>query len=152
VVAAVAAVGLGLVFSGASGEEPKLPDRCLMGSLSRLYPPVEFDHAVHVAIAGDCAICHHRPFGQPAACADCHSEEVEPSAFVHELHWEVEACTGCHRREGTDDLRCSACHPIEPDPERLEIIGLKGAVHGLCLPCHTEEDPGASCVVCHPTR
>jgi hypothetical protein len=134
----------------AAAEEPPVPERVTLGALARLYPPVELDHALHVEATGDCASCHHRPFGEPAACGSCHDEPVKPSAFVHELHWEVEDCTGCHHRPATADLRCVSCHPVEPDPERLAVIGLKGAYHGLCLRCHGETGSDESCAICHP--
>ncbi|MCU0304759.1 MAG: hypothetical protein MUC56_11950 [Thermoanaerobaculales bacterium] len=146
-VSAVLALALALI---AGAQEAVVPDRLSIDALANLHPAVELDHAVHAEIAGDCASCHHRPFGEPAACASCHDEPVVPSAFVHEQHWEIESCTGCHDRGATTDLRCVSCHPVEPDPERLEVIGLKGAYHGLCLGCHETAGPEASCAPCHP--
>jgi hypothetical protein len=149
----IAALSLALTPGIGSGGELEVPDVVVLAELANLYPPVELDHAVHAEIAGDCASCHHQPFGEPVACADCHSEPVQPSAFIHELHWGVEGCSGCHRRDATNDLRCGGCHPIDPDPKRLDVIGLKGAYHGLCLRCHANaDDPAASCVVCHSSR
>ena len=148
----LAVIVSGVVLAFASADEPAVPDRIRLGSLANLYPAVELDHAAHAAIAGDCASCHHQPFGEPEPCASCHGDDVEPAAFVHELHWEVEDCTGCHRRSATDDLRCVSCHAVEPDLERPEVIGLKGAYHGLCLRCHGETGSDASCSVCHPER
>lgn len=143
-------VGATLVF--ALGEQPCVPGEVSLGALANLYEPVRFDHGVHCEIAGDCVSCHHQPFGEPEPCAGCHEEPVKPSAFVHELHWEIEDCTGCHHRPATTDLRCGSCHRPEPDPQRLEVIGLKGAYHGLCLRCHGEVGSDASCGVCHPDR
>jgi hypothetical protein len=129
-----------------------VPEKITLGALANLHPAVEYDHATHAEIAGDCASCHHQPFGEPAPCATCHEDVVARSAFVHELHWQVEECTGCHHRPATTDLRCVSCHSIEPDPNRLEVIGLKGAYHGLCLRCHGETGSDASCALCHPDR
>jgi hypothetical protein len=152
-VALAATLGLVLTTSdGVFSEQPVVPDRLSLGSLSKLYPPVELDHAAHAEIAGDCASCHHQPFGEPAACASCHDEPVKASGFVHELHWEVENCTGCHHRPATTDLRCVSCHTVEPNPERLDLIGLMGAYHGLFLSCHQEPDSADSCRLCHPAR
>jgi hypothetical protein len=144
VLAVCAAVGY------AAGGDGTVPDRVTLDVLANLYPPVELDHALHAEITGDCVSCHHQPFGEPAQCSDCHDDAVKPSAFVHELHWEIEDCTGCHHRPQTDDLRCVSCHSVEPDLERPAMIGLKGAYHGLCLRCHEVSGPDASCTVCHP--
>jgi hypothetical protein len=138
--------------AGVAGAEEPVPSHLTLRTLANLHPPVELDHAAHAEIAGDCASCHHQPFGEPEPCASCHVDPVKPSAFVHELHWEIEDCTGCHHRPATAELRCIACHPVEPDPSRLEVIGLKGAYHGLCLRCHGETGSDASCALCHPDR
>ena len=138
------------VLSHAAFENEQVPDHTTLDTLANLHPPVELDHAGHAEIAGDCASCHHQPFGDPVPCSSCHEDGVAPSAFVHEMHWEVEDCTGCHHLPATTDLRCVTCHPVEPDPDRLEVIGLKGAYHGLCLRCHGETGPDASCAPCHP--
>ncbi len=92
----------------------------------------------------------NQPFGETTPGADWHDDPVTPSAFVHDLHREIENCAGCHRRPATSDLRCVSCHPIEPRTDRLEVNGLKGAYHGLCLRCHGETGNDASCEVCHP--
>ncbi len=136
----------------AAGAGSPVPDRVAIGGLANLYQAVDFDHSLHVEAAGECTSCHHKPFGKPEPCATCHDEPVAPSAFVHELHWEVEDCTGCHHKQATGDLRCLSCHPAEPEPERLEVIGLKGAYHGLCLQCHGETASDASCGLCHTDR
>lgn len=148
--AALVVIALALTLGAGSAQEATVPERLAIGVLANLYPPVEVDHAAHAEIAGDCASCHHQPFGEPAPCASCHDEAVRLSAFVHEQHWEVEDCTGCHNRRATTDLRCVSCHTAEPDPDRLELIGLKGAYHGLCLSCHGEEGGDGSCGLCHP--
>jgi hypothetical protein len=145
---AVAAAAVAL----ASSNGASVPEQVTLGAIANLYGPVELDHAAHAEITGDCASCHHQPFGEPVACSACHDDDVAPSAFVHELHMEVEDCTGCHHRPETADLRCGSCHPVEPDPDRLDVIGLKGAYHGLCLRCHGETGSDESCVVCHLDR
>jgi len=136
----------------ATAAEISLPDRVTIGALIHIYEGVEFDHPLHVEVEGECTGCHHKPFGTPVPCATCHDDPPAPSAFVHEVHWEVEACTGCHQKRATGDLRCISCHPVEPDPARFEVIGLKGAYHGLCLRCHGEAGSDASCGLCHPER
>lgn len=135
-----------------AASETSVPGQITLGGLEQLHPPVKLDHALHAEIAGDCASCHHQPFGEPEPCGSCHDEPVAAAAFVHELHWEVEDCTGCHHRPATTDLRCVSCHAIEPRPERLALIGLKGAYHGLCLRCHQVSGAGATCGPCHPSR
>ena len=152
-VAPSAAAALGLaVLAFAADQPPAVPERVVIGALANLHPPVELDHAAHAEIAGDCSSCHHRPFGEPAACSDCHERPVTTSAFVHDQHQDVADCTGCHHRPSTADLRCVGCHPVEPAPDRLGQIGLKGAYHGLCLGCHAEADAADSCASCHPTE
>jgi hypothetical protein len=148
----VVAILIGTLVGFASTDGGGVPEQVSIGTLANLYPPVQFDHAVHAEIEGDCAGCHHQLFGEPEACGTCHEESIKPSAFVHELHWEVEDCTGCHHRTATGDLRCVSCHAVEPDLDRLEVIGLKGAYHGLCLRCHLESDSNESCGLCHPVR
>jgi hypothetical protein len=149
-----AAIVLAVAVAAAFGspDPVTVPDEVTLGSLRNLYAPVRLDHAAHAEITGDCASCHHQPFGDPEPCTSCHDETVKPSAFVHELHWEIEDCTGCHHRPVTTDLRCATCHPVEPEPDRLEMVGLKGAYHGLCLRCHGETGSDASCGLCHPDR
>ena len=129
-----------------------IPDRVAIGGMANLYQAVDFDHSVHVEATDECTACHHKPFGNPEPCATCHQDPVSPSAFIHEFHWQVEECTGCHHKKATGDLRCISCHGAEPDSERLEVIGLKGAYHGLCLRCHGESGSDASCGLCHPDR
>ncbi len=140
-----------LVLPATAGEI-SVPDRVAIDELSNLYPAVDFDHSMHLEVEGECTGCHHKPFGNPAPCVSCHADPVAPSAFVHELHWEVEECTGCHQKQAAGDLRCVSCHAAGLDPQRLEVIGLKGAYHGLCLRCHGETASNASCGLCHPER
>jgi hypothetical protein len=151
-IAGAAVCVLGAALTLAVAGEQIVPGEISLGSLANLYRPVQLDHAAHVAIVDDCAACHHQPFGEPESCDGCHQEPVPESAFVHELHWEVEDCTGCHHRPATADLRCASCHSIDPDPARIDVIGLKGAYHGLCLRCHGETGSDASCGLCHPDR
>ncbi len=145
-------VGIFLAALAAAAADYPVPDRLAIGALANLYQSVDFDHSLHVEAADDCTSCHHKPFGRPEPCSTCHEDSVAPSAFVHELHWEVEDCTGCHHKQATGDLRCISCHPIEPDHERLDVIGLKGAYHGLCFQCHGETGSDASCGLCHLDR
>jgi hypothetical protein len=147
---AACVVGAGIAF--ALGDSSAVPREVSLGTIANLYQPVRLDHAMHAEITGDCASCHHQPFGEPEPCTTCHDDPVKPSAFVHELHWQVEDCTGCHHRPATSDLRCGSCHAVEPDPKQLAVIGLKGAYHGLCLRCHGETGSDASCALCHPDR
>jgi hypothetical protein len=140
-----------MALAAAAAEYP-VPDRVAIGALANLYQAVDFDHSLHVEATGDCTSCHHKPFGKPEPCTTCHEDPVAPSAFVHELHWEVEDCTGCHHKQATGDLRCISCHPVEPELERLDVIGLKGAIHGLCFQCHGETGSDASCGLCHTER
>jgi hypothetical protein len=148
----VAACALGGAVAFGLVEGPTLPAELSIDLIAKLYEPVRLDHAEHVEIEENCGSCHHRPFGEPEPCASCHEDSFEPSSFGHALHSEIGDCMGCHNREATSDLRCVSCHTVDPNPERLELIGLKGAYHGLCLRCHDETGPDASCGPCHPDR
>jgi hypothetical protein len=148
----LAAIALGGVVALAATDPKPVPEQIALGLLANLHQSVQLDHAAHVEIAGDCSSCHHRPFGEPKPCASCHDDQKNPSAFVHEVHWEVEDCIGCHHREATTDLRCVSCHTVEPDPGRLDVIGLKGAYHGLCMRCHGGTGSDTSCGLCHLDR
>ena len=42
------------------------PAEVKLGRLANLFDAVNFDHASHVEIAGDCAACHHHTTGDGA--------------------------------------------------------------------------------------
>ena len=53
------------------GEAQDVPDTIQIESLSHLYGGVHFDHAMHIDIAGGCAVCHHRGPGALAENEKC---------------------------------------------------------------------------------
>jgi hypothetical protein len=128
---------------------PETPPHLELNELEGLYGPVSFDHEAHAAIADGCRSCHHRRFGTLVSCGVCHTEYVERDDFDHEPHEELDECLSCHRVANMAEMRCSACHKTAPDPERLHVIGLKGAFHQQCMGCHREAALNISCTACH---
>jgi len=120
-----------------------LPETIELDSLSNIYEPVTFDHALH-AYMESCATCHHHTLNQPP---------------------EDENCLRCHQ-DSTQvaEVMCSGCHPAFPgNAEKLkesqddnlyhiDTAGLKRAFHQKCLGCHMEMGAASGCEDCHPKR
>jgi len=138
------ALGLGLMLLAPAGglamDAEDAPESVEIDSMSHLYGPVEFNHALHTEMAG-CSDCHHHTTGTgPASptCARCHDGAVEG-----------------------DTVSCSECHASQPfitenlekmeNPEIFHIDkpGLKGAFHLNCIGCHQEVDGPTGCQDCH---
>jgi len=50
-----------------------LPTILILGSLSKVYEPVRFNHAEHVSLAGGCGDCHHQHrLLKIQTCSECH--------------------------------------------------------------------------------
>ncbi len=119
------------------------PTTVELGTLSRLFAPVPFDHAKHTGLAGSCAECHHHTLGEAPVdpnCARCHRAN-QPAKSV--------ACRECHPAErfGAEYLAKLAAnsqlyHTGKP--------GLKGAYHQKCLGCHRAMGGPSGCEDCHP--
>jgi hypothetical protein len=124
------------------------PERIELRALANLYGPVDFDHKTHVDAIGTCGDCHHKPFGEPRGCGECH-EPRERSLFDHESHWDYAGCDICHQATTAEQLVCSACHQTPFDPDNLAVLGLKGAYHAQCMGCHEELGFDTSCNACH---
>jgi hypothetical protein len=149
---AALAVGASLAAVSAIAIAGGVPKIVEIDSLTNLYAPVEFDHALHEDTADSCRTCHHEPFGKPLACADCHEEAHPPESFDHEKHWEYDSCDSCHQAEAADKLVCRGCHKTPFDEENLAVIGLKGAYHVQCMGCHEENGVDNDCATCHQRR
>lgn len=120
----ILAIGLSVFFivSVSVGEEPassgSAPETLTLESLSNLYGPVSFDHAMHTEMAESCSDCHHK---QPnlkegdraMGCKTCHktfnpAQDKKPG-LKGAYH---RTCFKCHETEaGSDPAGCSgACH------------------------------------------
>lgn len=119
-----------------------LPASVTLNSLSQFYDGVEFDHALHLDVTGDCAICHHHTTGaalQGSPCVKCH-QGGEMQAKV--------ACRDCHVKE---PFSAGYLQTKKGDSQRYHTdqLGLKGAYHQSCLGCHRQMDGPTGCVDCH---
>jgi len=97
-----------------------LPGVRTLGSISKMYTAVKFDHPKHVMIAGSCAACHHQhQDGKKLNCKECH--DIGPATFKNSVK--------------SNFLACSTCHG-EYDPSNPSVPGLKVAYHKSCFQCH----------------
>ncbi len=126
-----------------------LPGKITIKSLENLYGPAVFDHKMHIETADSCKTCHHKPFGKPMGCGDCHDDTSKLGDFNHEQHWEFDGCASCHRAKSTHELACSSCHLNPYDKKQLHVLGLKGALHAQCMDCHEKNGVENSCTTCH---
>lgn len=139
----VVAIALFIGVSAASGTtaEGDLPKVLVLGSLSKVYEPVRFNHSEHVSMAGGCADCHHQHSSmQIQTCSECH--RIDPSAFKKNVI--------------AGKLKpCGECHAPSDRPGR---IGLKTAFHQACFKCHKGDVGGgvknlAGCTeMCHVAK
>ncbi len=116
------ALVIGLSSAGETTAEGNLPKDLTLGSLSKIYEPVPFNHAGHVSAAGNCAECHHQHRSvQVQACIECH--RIDPSLFKKNVD--------------TAKFRpCGECHAPSDQPG---IVGLRTAYHTACFKCHKED-------------
>jgi len=145
-------VALWIGISAASGKDPvvDLPKILTLGSLSKVYEPVRFNHAEHVSYASGCADCHHQHIGmQVSPCLECH--RVDASVF--------------RKNASASRLKpCGECHPAAERPPGTERpkgvshVELKSAYHQACMKCH-KSDVGSGVknlqdctVMCHAVK
>jgi len=109
--------------------------------ISNLYQPVSFNHQLHRDYAA-CSECHH------------HTTGCLPSRPY---------CAACHTTGATvDSVACHSCHPAKKNGKQLtdqqqheqvyhiDIPGLIGAYHLLCIDCHEGIGTGpVDCGGCH---
>lgn len=144
------ALWTGISAAGEKDTAVNLPKVLTLGSLSRIYEPVRFNHAEHVSYSGGCADCHHQHVGmQVSPCLECH--RIDPSVF--------------RKNASASRLRpCGECHPAAerpPAPERSKggsHVELKSAYHQACMKCH-KSDVGSGVknlkdctVMCHAMK
>lgn len=123
-----------------AGDEP--PASVQIDSLSRLYTGVDFDHEQHLDITEDCSVCHHHVLGNGTVvpqCARCHSYSKATSSV---------ACGSCHVQE---PFTAKHIRKMEADPDRyhIDVPGLKGAYHLICINCHVKMEAPTGCEDCH---
>jgi len=101
------------------------------------FEPVRFRHQWHADIVKDCTVCHHY--------FDKHDELARETGT---------SCESCH--SGLPDVQqnraipCSVCHETEFSRANKERVGLKGAIHRLCIDCHQDYESGpVDCMECH---
>lgn len=141
----VALAGLALVVSVTMAttvllatDRDDIPDSIILGTLTKLYEPVEFNHRSHVEVTA-CANCHHHTTG---------TEMTDPN------------CMRCHADSGGYEVvSCSGCHAADPFTAReLQMLdgryhfdkpGLKGAYHLSCIRCHLQMQGPIGCTDCH---
>jgi hypothetical protein len=91
---------------------PVQPDRVTIGSLSAWYGAVDFTHAKHAELSGDCTSCHHNTDGQAVTCATCHPEQTDPgspSTMTLKVAYH-QRCMACHKAAGSGPVGCTECH------------------------------------------
>jgi Ni/Fe-hydrogenase subunit HybB-like protein len=126
---------------------------------------VVFDHERHIREQGkedSCVKCHHllKPLDEATSCAECHRDMfLKTSIFNHEAHQRRQGgnkgCEKCHPRNEPKSSKttkpCTECHTTmmakgsrvtvqTKGADRLKYaVGYADAMHGLCVPCHTEK-------------
>jgi hypothetical protein len=127
--ATVILAAIALCIGGSATSETtavgNVPKVLVLGSLSKVYEPVRFNHSEHVSTAGGCADCHHQHGSmQVNSCAECHP--IDPSVFKKKLN--------------VGKLKsCGECHPASERPGSIALRGLKDAYHQACFKCHKRD-------------
>ncbi len=98
----------------------------VLGTLSRQYEPVRFNHSEHISMAGGCADCHHQHgTARVDKCTECH-----PGADMSSF------------KKNADPAKlkpCRDCHPASVLPGGRNPVELKSAYHQACLKCHKKD-------------
>ena len=108
------------------------PETCTLGTLAKIYEPVEFSHGMHTLVADDCATCHHHSqAGQTPSCNKCHgvslsSKESSMPGLKNAYHRQ---CMGCHREMDMGPTGCMECHtkrtnatpPFKPASKEIPV-------------------------------
>jgi len=132
-----------LAAGGAIAAPTGGPAQVKIDRLSSLFDAVNFDHAAHVEIAGDCASCHHHTTGDGAGgerCGRCHAQSPKTATVAcHDCH-EADPFTAVQLERKADDRY--QYHVDKP--------GLKAAYHWNCLGCHENAGGPTGCEDCHP--
>ena len=119
------------------------PDEVEIDSLTQLYDPVYFDHAMHEEVTESlCSICHHHTLGTEVEnenCMRCHAE----SSSTDEI-----SCQGCH---SSKRFEADYLNKVDADNTlyHRDKVGLKAAYHIRCMGCHKEMGVANGCQDCH---
>jgi len=118
----------GISIAGETTGQGNVPKVLLLGSLSKAYEPVRFDHAEHISMADGCEDCHHQHRAmQVQACSECH--RIDSSFFKKNVN--------------AGKLKpCGECHAVINHPGDRGRLELKAAYHQACFKCHKEEVAG----------
>ena len=100
----------------------------MINECTDIYAPVRFMHGKHAHVLKDCTVCHHRISRKTESVNDSQPLDKEGiKATMEDLA----------RMEAVPE-KCSACHGKPFDPGQLDMPGLKGAYHQLCMNCHRQ--------------
>ena len=116
------------------------PETVTIDVMSKLYSPVEFDHAMHVEYAS-CQECHHHTTGEIVSdpnCARCHHNHDEN---------DVVSCSECHVADRFNEEYLKTLE--DPKLYHIDKPGLKGAYHLNCVSCHEITSGPTGCQDCH---
>jgi hypothetical protein len=119
------------------------PDVVEIDTLTQLFKPVSFNHAMHEDITeSNCAVCHHHTLGTPIEdrnCLRCHAE----SGPADEV-----SCQGCH---SSKRFEADYLNTIDADNMLFhrDKVGLKAAYHLRCMGCHADMGAPNECQDCH---
>ena len=83
---------MALTTASADSRAKNMPDSINLDSMEHLYEKVNFNHAGHIRLIKDCAVCHHHTTGtlvEDTNCVRCHNV-ADPSTFS-DVEWEVAA-------------------------------------------------------------
>ncbi|HZW36477.1 MAG: cytochrome c3 family protein [Deltaproteobacteria bacterium] len=138
----VIALWVGISVAGEKAGVGNVPKVLLLGSLSKVYEPVRFNHSGHVSTAGGCADCHHQHGSMDVqSCTGCH--RIDPSTFKKSVN------AGMLRP-------CRECHPASVRTGAgTGRPTLKAAYHQACFKCHRGDvgtvgkDPKGCTEMCH---
>ena len=98
-----------------------------INTYSDIYESVRFMHGKHAHVLKDCTICHHRIASQEETSGNASPDRYGRKVDMAEL-----------TAAGRMPQKCSSCHGTPFDPEHLDIPGMKGALHQLCIHCHSQ--------------
>jgi hypothetical protein len=118
----------------------KIPDTVKLDTLKHLYDKVDFNHAEHVTITGNCSVCHHHTTGTPEEdprCARCHKNSGSTR---------IVACKGCHAAR---PFSATAMRKMSKTAYHIDKLGLTGAYHQACAGCHRKMGGPTGCTDCH---
>jgi hypothetical protein len=119
----------------------EIPDSISLGSMTQYFGKAVFNHAKHIALVKDCAVCHHHTTGtliEDPNCVRCHRNSGATT---------VVACQGCHSAQpfSAEAIREKA----DKNLYHTDKPGLKGAYHMSCLGCHEKNNGPTGCEDCH---